>query len=86
MHMWSTPKAEHFEPIEHMFLPNGLKNEYFALQPSPSKFQDLKFLYDLIFHQIHPMNMYFHKRGYVFVEQFFEINYVTLCIPSDLFF
>jgi hypothetical protein len=32
-------------------------------------FKTLKFLYDLVFHQIHPMNMYFHRRGYVFVVQ-----------------
>jgi hypothetical protein len=34
--------AKHFEPIEHNFLSNGLKNESFALQPFPSKFQDFE--------------------------------------------
>jgi hypothetical protein len=29
----------------------------------------LKFLNDLVFHQVHPMNMYFHRRGHVFVVQ-----------------
>jgi len=33
--------------------------------------KNLKFLIDLVFHQVHPMNMYFHKRGHVFVIEFF---------------
>jgi hypothetical protein len=46
----------------------------------------LTFLYDLVFHQVHPMNMYFHKKGHVFVKyNFFEIDYMILCIPFDSF-
>jgi hypothetical protein len=26
LHMWPATKARHFEPIEHNFLSNGLKN------------------------------------------------------------
>jgi hypothetical protein len=49
-------------------------------------FKTLTFLYDLIFHQVHPMNMYFHKKGHVFVKyNFSEINYMILCIPFDSF-
>jgi hypothetical protein len=29
----------------------------------------LKFLYDLVFLQVHPMNMYFHRKRHVFVVQ-----------------
>jgi hypothetical protein len=29
----------------------------------------LKFLNDLVFHQVHPMNMYFHRKRHVFVVQ-----------------
>jgi hypothetical protein len=29
----------------------------------------LKILHDLVFHQVHPLNMYFHRRGHVFVVQ-----------------
>jgi len=32
-------------------------------------FKTLNFLNDLVFHQIHPMNIYFHKKGHVFVIQ-----------------
>jgi hypothetical protein len=32
-------------------------------------FKILKFLNDLVSHQVHPMNMYFHRRGHVFVVQ-----------------
>jgi len=32
-------------------------------------FKTLKFLYDLVFHQVHLMNMYFHRNGHVFVVQ-----------------
>jgi len=35
-------KVRHFEPIEHNCLSNGFKNEFFALQPFPSKFQDFE--------------------------------------------
>jgi hypothetical protein len=45
----------------------------------------LTFLYDFFFHQVHPMNMYFHRRGHVFVIYFFEINCMILCILFDYF-
>jgi hypothetical protein len=55
-------------PLNIIFLSNGLKNESFAMQPFFQNFKTLKFLNDLVFHQVHPMNMYFHGRGHVFVE------------------
>jgi len=39
--------------------------------PFLQNFKTLKLLYDLVFHQVHLMNMYFHRRGHVFVVQFF---------------
>jgi hypothetical protein len=51
------------------FGPNVFLNESLALQPFPSKFKTLKFLHDLVFHQVHPMTMYFYRRGHVFVVQ-----------------
>ncbi len=42
LHMWPTPKARHFEPIEHNFFVEWLKNESFTWQPFPSKFQDFE--------------------------------------------
>jgi hypothetical protein len=37
--------------------------------PFVQNFKTLKFLNDLVFHQVHRMNMYFHRRGHVFVVQ-----------------
>jgi hypothetical protein len=52
-----------------MFLQNDLKNESFAWQPFFSKFLDFKILYDLNFHQIHLVNVYFHKKDIFFIVQ-----------------
>jgi hypothetical protein len=52
-----------------MFLLNGLKNESFALQHFLQNFKTLKFLFDFVFHQVHSINMHFHRRGHVFVLQ-----------------
>ncbi len=45
-----------------------------TMNPLPSRpflqnFKTLKFLYDLVFHQVHSMNIYIHRRGHVFVAQ-----------------
>jgi hypothetical protein len=42
LHMWFTPKARHFEPIEHNVIAKWLKKWVFALQPFPSKFQNFE--------------------------------------------
>ncbi len=42
LHMRLASKAKHFEPIEHKFLSNGFKNEWFVLQPFPLKFQSFE--------------------------------------------
>ncbi len=68
--MWLASKARHFEPIEHLFFYQMvLKNSHLSCIPFFQNFKTLKFLNDLVFHQVHPMNMYFHRRGHVFVVQ-----------------
>jgi hypothetical protein len=56
-------------PLNIILLSNDKKNESFALQPFLSKFKTLKFLYDFVFHQVHPMNMNFHRKGHGFIVQ-----------------
>ncbi len=65
LHMWFTPKAKHFEPIEHNLFSKWLKKNPFPCNLFFQNFKSMKVLYDLVIHQIHPMNMYFHKRGHV---------------------
>jgi hypothetical protein len=64
-------------------LSNGLKNEYFALQTFPSKFQDLKFFVWFSFHQVHSMFCTFIEGGMFLLYKKFEINCMTLNIPFD---
>jgi hypothetical protein len=54
--------------------------------PFLQNFKTLKFLYDLIFHQIHLMNMYFHRKGHFLLYKKFKINCMNLCIPFNFFF
>jgi hypothetical protein len=59
------------------------------MNPLPCKhffqnFKTLKFLYDLVFHQVRPMNMYFIEGGMFLLYKIFEINCMTLCIPFYL--
>jgi hypothetical protein len=44
-----------------------VKKWSFALKAFPSKFQDFDIFVGFVFHQVHPMNMYFHRRGHVFI-------------------
>jgi hypothetical protein len=60
-------------------------NESFAFQPFASKFQDFDILYDLVFHQVHLMDMYFLKKGHVFVTQNF-LNQLYDFMHSFLFY
>jgi hypothetical protein len=45
----------------------GRKKSPLVYNPLCQNFKTLKFLYYLDFHHVHPMNMYFHRRGHVFV-------------------
>jgi hypothetical protein len=73
----------HFEPIELLFLSNGLKNQYFTCNLFLQNFKTLTFLHDLAFHQIHPMNMHFHKMGHLFVVQKFRNQLQNFMHPFD---
>jgi hypothetical protein len=53
--------------------------------PFVQNFKTLKFLNDLVFHQFHPMNMYFHRRGMFVLYKQIEINCMILCLPFDYF-
>jgi hypothetical protein len=62
-------KLDILNSLNIIFLSNGLK-----MNPLPSSlffqnFKTLKFLNDLVFHQVHPMNTHFHRKGHVFVVQ-----------------
>jgi len=46
-----------------------LKMSSLPCNPFPQNSKTLKFLNDWVFHQVHPMNMYFHKMGHIFVVQ-----------------
>jgi hypothetical protein len=86
LHMWLAPKARHFEPIEHNYFCQMVKIlNPLLCNPFFQNFKTLKFVW-LGFHQVHPMNIYFHKWGHVFVVQKFEINCMTLCIFFYSFF
>jgi hypothetical protein len=58
-------KLDILNPSNISFFAKWLKNEYFTFSPFLQNFKTFNFLYNLIFHQVHPMNMYFHKRGHV---------------------
>jgi hypothetical protein len=49
------------------FWSNGLKMNPLPYNLFLQNFKTLKFLYNLIFDQVHLMNMYFHRRGHGFV-------------------
>jgi hypothetical protein len=73
LQMWYVCKIRHFELIEHnYFIKWFLKMSFLPCSPFIKKFQNFVFLYDFVFHQVHSMNTYFHKRGHVFVIQKFE--------------
>jgi len=76
-------KLDILNPLNIIFLSNGFLNESLALQPFPSNFKTLKLLNDFVFHEVHSINMYFHRRGHVFVVQNF-LNQLYDFIPSFL--
>ncbi len=51
------------------FFVKWLKKNPFPCNPFLQNLKTLKFLYNLVFHQVHTMNIYFHRRGHVFVVQ-----------------
>jgi hypothetical protein len=63
-------KLDILNPLKILFFINGLK-----MNPLPynlfffQNFKNLKILNDLVFHQVHPMNMYFRRKGHNFFVQ-----------------
>jgi hypothetical protein len=87
LHMWPTSKAIHFEPIEHNFFIKWLKKWVFCLAILSFKISRLqKICLIWVFHQVHPMNICFHRRGMLLLYKKFEINCMTLYICFDSFF
>jgi len=72
-------------PLNTIVLWNGLKKNPFPYSPFLQNLKTLNFLYNLVFHQVHIMNIYFHKRGHFLWDKKFEINCMTLYIPFDSF-
>jgi hypothetical protein len=58
-------KLNILNPLNIIFLSNGFKHESFAFNLFLQNFKTLKFLYDLIFHQV-------HRKGHAFVVQKIE--------------
>jgi hypothetical protein len=56
-------KLDILNPLYIFFYQMGFKMNPLPYNPFFQNFKSLKILNDLIFHQIHPMNMYFHRRG-----------------------
>jgi hypothetical protein len=62
-------KLNILNPLNNFLYQMVLKMSPLPCSPFFQNFKILKFLNDLVFHQVHPMNMYFHKRGHDFVIQ-----------------
>jgi hypothetical protein len=62
-------KLDILNPLNIIFYQMVKKMNPLPCNPFLQNLKTLKFLYDLIFHQVHPMNMYFHRRGHVFIVQ-----------------
>jgi hypothetical protein len=70
LHMWPTFEAKHFEHIEHNCFVKWLKTWVFFLATFFFRISKLLiFFYNLVFHQVHFMNMYFHRKGHAFIVQ-----------------
>jgi hypothetical protein len=85
LHMRPASQARHLKPIENNVFVKWLKKSPFPYSVFLQILKTLKFLYNLVFYQVHIMNIYFHRRGHVFIVIFFEINCMILCIPFDSF-
>ncbi len=62
-------KLEILNPLNIIFCQMVNKMNPFPHNPFLQNLKTLKFLYNLVFHQVHLMNMYFHRRGHAFVVQ-----------------
>jgi hypothetical protein len=78
-------KLDILNPLNIFFCQMVKKMSFFHYNPFPQNFKTLKFYYDFSFHQVHPMNIYFHRKSMFLLYKRFEINCMTLCIPFDSF-
>jgi hypothetical protein len=62
-------KLNILNPLNTIFCQMVKKMNLFSCSHFLQNFKTLTFLYDLVFHQVHPLNMYFHRRGHIFVVQ-----------------
>jgi hypothetical protein len=81
-------KLNILNPLNIIFCKMVLKMSPLPCKPFLQNFKTLKFLYDLIFHQIHTMNIYFHRRGACFcyiknLNQWYEFMHSFLFLKKD---
>jgi hypothetical protein len=70
LHMWPTPKLDILNLLNIIFFVKWFKKWIFFLVTLSFKISKLlKFFYDLVFHQVHFMKKYFHRKGHVFIVQ-----------------
>jgi len=62
-----------------------VKNDSFVLKFFLKNIQIYEIFIWFGFHQVYPMNMYFHRRGHVLLYKKFEINCMILYITFDFF-
>jgi hypothetical protein len=74
-------KLDILNTLNIIFLLNGLKNEFFVLQPFFQNLKTLKFLFDCFFIKSIQWICIFIAGGTFLLYKKFEINYMTLCIP-----
>jgi hypothetical protein len=73
-------KLDILNPLNTIFLSNGVFQNPFLCSPFLHNLRTLKFLYNLFFHQVHVMNIYFHKGAMFLFYKKIEINCMILCI------
>jgi hypothetical protein len=71
-------KLDILNPLNIIILSNGFKKKSFPLKPFLQNLKTSKFLYNLIFRQVHIMNIYFHKKGACFCCTIFLKSIVWL--------
>jgi hypothetical protein len=63
-----------------------LKMNALPYNPFFQNFKTLKFLNDLVFHQVHPRTCTYIKGGMFLLYKKIEINCMILCFPFDYIF
>jgi len=84
-------KLDTLNPLKLFFYLIIEKMNPLPYNPFLQNFNILKFLYDLVFHQLHPMNMHFYRRGHVFVvqeiwSQLYDFMYFVWLLFKKMYF